>query len=101
VEYRHRSTIFLTSALGRGAWSRPHLGRSSPLDRPGTHCIGSWIGPRAGVDGWENLAPTGIRSPDGPSRSESLYRLSYSGPPREDLIKYVDIVDSNEKGLSF
>jgi hypothetical protein len=28
----------------------------------------------------ENLAPTGIRSPDRPARSESLYRLSYRGP---------------------
>jgi hypothetical protein len=28
----------------------------------------------------EILAPTGIRSPDRPARSESLYRLSYSGP---------------------
>jgi hypothetical protein len=27
--------------------------------------------------GAENLAPTGIRSPDRPSRSQSLYRLSY------------------------
>ena len=31
--------------------------------------------------GAENLAPpTGIRSPDRPARSESLYRLSYPGP---------------------
>ena len=29
----------------------------------------------------ENLVPTGIRSPDRPARSESLYRLSYPGPP--------------------
>jgi hypothetical protein len=28
----------------------------------------------------ENLAPTGIRSPDCPARSESLYRLRYPGP---------------------
>jgi hypothetical protein len=28
----------------------------------------------------ENLAPTGIRSPDRPARSESLYRLSYPCP---------------------
>jgi hypothetical protein len=28
----------------------------------------------------ENLAPTGIRSPDRPSPSVSLYRLSYRGP---------------------
>ena len=29
---------------------------------------------------WENLASTGIRSPDRPARSEWLYRLSYRGP---------------------
>jgi hypothetical protein len=29
----------------------------------------------------ENLAPTGIRCPDRPSRSESLYRLRHPGPP--------------------
>jgi hypothetical protein len=28
----------------------------------------------------ENLASTGIRSPDIPDRSQSLYRLSYPGP---------------------
>ena len=28
----------------------------------------------------ENLAPTGIRSPDRPARSQSLYRLSYPAP---------------------
>jgi hypothetical protein len=28
----------------------------------------------------ENLAPTVIRSPDPPARSDSIYRLSYSGP---------------------
>ena len=31
--------------------------------------------------GAENLAPTGIRSPDRPARSESLYRLSYPSQP--------------------
>jgi hypothetical protein len=31
--------------------------------------------------GAENLASTGIRSPDSPARSESLYRLSYPGRP--------------------
>jgi hypothetical protein len=28
----------------------------------------------------KNLAPTGIRSPDHPARSQSLYRLSYCAP---------------------
>jgi hypothetical protein len=31
-------------------------------------------------NGAENLAPAGIRSPDRPARSESLYRLPYPGP---------------------
>ena len=35
------------------------------------------MGPRAGL---ENLAPTGIRYPDRPVRSKSLYPLSYPGP---------------------
>jgi hypothetical protein len=30
--------------------------------------------------GAENLTPTGIRSPDRPARSQSLYRLSYRAP---------------------
>jgi hypothetical protein len=35
------------------------------------------MGPRAGLEGAENLSPTGIRSPDRPAHSQSLYRLSY------------------------
>ena len=39
------------------------------------------MGPRAGLDGCGKSRPyTGIRSPDRPARSESLYRLSYRGP---------------------
>ena len=51
-----------------------------PRERPGTHCTGGWVGPRAGLDGCgKSRTPTGIRSPDRPARSESLYRLSYPG----------------------
>jgi hypothetical protein len=35
--------------------------------------------------GAENLAPAGIRSPDRPARSKSLYRLSY---PAHMLLYY-------------
>jgi hypothetical protein len=36
------------------------------------------VGPRPVWTGAENLLPpTGIRSPDRPARSQSLYRLSY------------------------
>ena len=46
--------------------------------------------PRAGLDGCGKFcAPTGIRSPDRPIRSESLYRLSYPGRlRRKGLFKY-------------
>ena len=54
-----------------------HPPAALPPERPGTHCIGGWVDPRAGLDGCGKLSPTGIRSPDRPVRSEWLYRLSY------------------------
>jgi hypothetical protein len=48
-----------------------------PRKKPGTHCTGGWVGPRAGLD---VCPPIGIRSPDRPVRSQSLYRLSYPSP---------------------
>jgi hypothetical protein len=63
----------MTTALegGEGSASRP--------DRslPGTHSSGGWVDPRAGLDRCGKFRPTGIRSPDRPTRSHSLYRLSY------------------------
>ena len=32
----------------------------TPGKRPGTHFIGGWVGPWAGLDGEENPAPTGF-----------------------------------------
>ena len=37
----------------------PHF---TPKKRPGTHYTGGWVGSRAGLDGAENLVPTGIRT---------------------------------------
>ena len=73
----YSSTLPSTSALDGGwvvnATPRPLYPRERPIVQeagwaPGPVCTGV-----------ENLAPTGIRSPDLPPRSESLYRLSYSG----------------------
>ena len=51
-----------------------------PGKRPCNHCIGGWVGPSAGLDGrGKSRPPTGIRSPERPAPSESLYRLSYRG----------------------
>ena len=68
----------MTTALkgGEGSASRP--GRSLP---PGKNPVpivqeAGWA-PGAAWTGAENLAPTGIRSPDRQARSQSLYRLSY------------------------
>jgi hypothetical protein len=33
----------------------------TPGKRPGTHCIGGWVGPRAGLDGcWKSRPPQGF-----------------------------------------
>jgi hypothetical protein len=41
----------LTSALDRDEWSVSLPGRFTPRERAsGTHEIGGWVGPRAGVD---------------------------------------------------
>jgi len=61
-----------------------------PGKRPGTHCIGGWVGPRAGLDTCgKSRPPTGIRSPDRPVRSESIHRLSYPSPQEEGKGKLI------------
>jgi hypothetical protein len=41
----------LTSALDGGEWSESRPDRFIPRERvPGTHWIGGWLGPRAGLD---------------------------------------------------
>jgi hypothetical protein len=79
-ENRYSSTLSLTSALDGGGWSTPRPGRFTPgnVSVPVVQEAGWALGPV--WTGAENLAPTGIRSPDSPARSESLYRLSYRGP---------------------
>ena len=59
-------------------------------ERPGTHCIAGWVEPRGRSGRARKISPpTGIRSPDRPARSESIYRLSYPGPRgwRENRLK--------------
>jgi hypothetical protein len=46
---------------------------------PGTHYIRDWVDLGAVWTGAENLALTGVRTPDCPALSESLYRLQYRG----------------------
>jgi hypothetical protein len=77
--------IFLTSALVGDEWSASRPDRFTPGERaPGTQWIGGWMGPRADMDDVENrkfltLPGLELRPLDRPSRSQSLYRLSYLG----------------------
>ena len=64
----YTSSLSLTSAL-IGMSGQRHAPAALPLGKkPGTHCIGCWVGPRAGLDGYGKSAFTGIRSPDRPAR---------------------------------
>jgi hypothetical protein len=59
-------------------------------ERPGTHCGGGWVDPRADKGGlWKSRQPppTGIRSLDCPAGSKLLYRLSSPG-----LLRYVPYI---------
>jgi hypothetical protein len=62
-----------------GWWSTPRPDRFTP-GKDSVHIVYK-DGCASGVvwTGAENLAPTGIRSPDSPTRSEPLYRLTYPG----------------------
>jgi hypothetical protein len=49
----------------------------------GTHCVGGWVGPRAGVDGCgkSRSRRDSIRCADRPARCQSLYWLRHPDPP--------------------
>ena len=85
----------MTTALEGDEGQRHAPAAFYPRERPGTHCTGDWVGPRVGVDrcGKSRPPPTGIRSPDSPARSQSLYQLSYLSHRRTKISngdKYLD-----------
>jgi hypothetical protein len=62
-------------------WLAPRPGRFTPGERDPVPIVqeAGWA-PGSVWTTAANLAPMGIRSPDRPARSESLYRLRYPGP---------------------
>ena len=56
--WRYNSILSLTSALDGVGGQRQALATLPPAKRPGTHCIGGWLGPRAGVDSCGKSHPT-------------------------------------------
>jgi hypothetical protein len=63
--------------LGRGGWSAQRPGRFTPGKDPVPIVQEAVWAPGPVWMVAKNLAPTGIRSADRPTRSQSLYRLSY------------------------
>ena len=57
-----------------------------PRERPGNHVQEAGWAAGPVWTGAENLAPTGIRSPDRPARSQSLYRLSYPAHKENSIL---------------
>ena len=76
-EYKYSSTLSLTTELDRVGDKR-HAPATLPPENT-RYSSYRWLG--GSQDRSElvrkSLAPTGIRSPDRPARSESLHRLSY------------------------
>ena len=72
---------YLRPRYWRWGWGVSTTPRSLyPRERSGTHCTGDGVGPQGRFGRVRKISPpTGIRSPDRPARSESLYRLSYPG----------------------
>ena len=87
VMWRYSSTLSLTSALDGVSDQRHAPAAVPPGKKHDTNCRGGCVGPRVGLDGCGICRPTGIRYPESPGSSESLYRLSYSGP-----IAYLDLL---------
>ena len=53
-----------------------------PGRRRVVNCTGGWVGPMTDLDGCRESRLNRGSIPDRPARSESLYRLSYLGPPQ-------------------
>ena len=81
----------MTNALEGGEWSAARPGRTLPPGKA-RYALYRRLGEPQGRSGRvENLAPTGIRSPDRPARNQSLYRLSYQAHiiPIVLILKYL------------
>ena len=79
-EQMYSSTLPSTSALDGVGGQRHALVALPPRKDPVPIVQEAGWASKPVWTGAENLAPTGIRSPDRPASSESLYQLSYSGP---------------------
>jgi hypothetical protein len=74
-----QTNVFLTSALVGAEWLTSRPGRFTHAEiRPGNHCTGSWVGPRASLDNIKKgkfltLPGLELQPLDHPARMQPLY----------------------------
>jgi hypothetical protein len=84
-EYKFSSTLSLTSALDGAGCSTPCSSQFTPKKKTQYPLYGRLGRPQGRSGKVQKISPPpGIRSPDRPVRSKSLYRLSYPGPPLQE-----------------
>ena len=81
----YSATLSLTSALRLVVGGQRHALAALPTGKDPVPIVweAGWI-PEPVWTSAENLAPTGIRSPDPPARNQSLYRLRYPAHSNTD-----------------
>ena len=93
---RYSCTLSLTSALDEVGGQGHAPAALPPGMRPGTHCIGSWVGPGPVWTGAENLAHIGIRSPDRPGQWRTEGGWGFQTPPPPEIRKVLQTVRNSE-----
>ena len=84
-EQMYSSSLSSTSALDAGWRLTPRPGRFTPGKETRYPLYGELVDPQGRSGRVQKISPQiGIRLPDRPPRSESLYRLSYPGPKNTD-----------------
>ena len=81
-ELKYSFTLSLTSALDVLNSHMPRLGRFTPGKKPLSTVLEVGLAPGTVWSDMENLATTGIRSPDHPAHNELLCRLRYTDQQR-------------------
>jgi hypothetical protein len=94
----YSSTLSLTWPLDAAGGQRHSPAALPPGKRPGTRFSGGWVGLSDGLDECGKSPPPGIRSPNRPPRSESLYRLSHLYPRRKCKLKTNKIIGNMSHG---
>jgi hypothetical protein len=85
-EVKYSSTLSLTSTLDWGSLQPTHQMLHSQ-QWPGYRWTEGCASPRAGLEWCGKIVPTGIRSPNRPARSKSVYRLSSPGTPSSYIFR--------------